>query len=47
MVRKLITLALVGVVLYGGYLLYTEVLGPMIAGKKTIGENALGTEEAY
>lgn len=40
MVRKLITLALVALALYGGYLLYTEVLGPMIENKQNMGENA-------
>lgn len=44
MIRRLISIFLVGVALYGGYLLFTEVLGPMIEGKQTMGDNAYGEE---
>jgi hypothetical protein len=44
MIRRLITLLLVFAALYGGYLLFTEVLGPMIEGKQAMGTNADGEE---
>ncbi len=45
MIRRLIQLILVGVALYGGYLLYTQVLGPMINDKEAMGNNSLETED--
>ncbi len=45
MIRRLITLLLVFAALYGGYFVFTEVLGPMIEDKQAMGDNAEGEEE--